>query len=341
MNQVNSPRVSLVVPCRNEAKYIEECVQSLEALDVPEGGLEIVIADGMSDDGTREILSKLTEIYGNLRMVDNIKRITPCGLNAGITAARGEIVVRIDAHSTYAKDYVTQCVRVLEESGADVVGGPWVAEGKTYLQRAIAAAFASPLAMGSARGHDDAYEGYVDTVYLGCWRRPYLVQVGMFDEEFVRNQDDELNLRIIMQGGKVFQSPTIRSVYYPRNSLRLLWRQYFQYGYWKIRVMQKHGRPASLRHLIPVSFVAVLVALALLSPFLAFARIALLAILGFYVLALILAGILAGRRDPSLIPALPVVIGTFQLSYGTGQLAGVWDFLVRRKGGRFTTLTRQ
>src|SRR5262249_37522272 len=142
-----------------------------------------------------------------------------------------------------------------EETGADKVGGPWVAEGKGYVGRAIAAAFQSPFAVGGARGHDPNYEGIVDLVYLGCWRRGVFDWFGLFDEELVRNQDDEFDLQLIRAGGTIWQSPRIRSWNQPRGSLRTLFLQYMQYGYWKVRVIQKHKIPASTRHLMPGGFV--------------------------------------------------------------------------------------
>src|SRR5262249_41018531 len=155
------------------------------------------------------------------------------GLNQAILAAQGEIIVRIDAHTEYAGDYITQCVQVLEETGADNAGGAWRTKADGFIAQAIALAFHSPFSAGGARSHDVDYEGCVDTVIYGCWRRQRLVELGMFDEELARNQDDELNLRITRNGGKIWQSSRIRSWYRPRASLMALLRQYSQYGYWK------------------------------------------------------------------------------------------------------------
>ncbi|MDA3963234.1 MAG: glycosyltransferase family 2 protein [Planctomycetota bacterium] len=249
--------VSIVIPCRNEADFIDGCLDSLLAQELSTGQeLEILVADGMSDDGTRGILVQRGAVDPRIRMIDNPGRIVSSGLNAAIAASTGEIVVRIDVHSTYAGDYVANCLRVLASSGADNVGGPWVARGRDAVSNAIAAAFASPVAMGGARGHDASYEGPVDTVYLGCWRRELFDRIGGFDEALVRNQDDEFNLRIHRSGGRVFQSPAIQSWYTPRSSLRRMARQYFQYGYWKVGVMRRHRLPASPRHLVPALFVA-------------------------------------------------------------------------------------
>ncbi|HXG24696.1 MAG TPA: glycosyltransferase family 2 protein, partial [Chthonomonadales bacterium] len=200
-HSLTEPRTSLILPCRNEAGHIEACLRSVLAFEPPPGGFEVIVVDGMSEDGTREIVEQLAAEDPRLRLLDNPERITPCALNRGIGAARGEIIVRIDAHTEYAADYLCKCLEVLSETGADNVGGPWVARGRTYLQRAIAAAFQSPFAVGGARGHKANYEGPVDTVYLGCWPRTVLEQIGLFDEELARNQDDELNFRLIRAGG--------------------------------------------------------------------------------------------------------------------------------------------
>ena len=296
--------ISVILPCRNEAASIEECIRSIFAQERLDGAIEVIVADGLSDDGTREIIGSLgdrrSETEGGgakrqersienriplgdgrwkaedgapnsqitpMHLIDNPARIVPTGLNAAIRAAQGDIIVRMDAHTEYASDYVCRCVEALEQSGADNVGGPWVAKGIGALSCAIAAAFQSPFAVGGARGHDPHYEGPVDTVYLGCWRWEAFERFGYFDEELVRNQDDEHNLRIIRGGGRIYQSPKIRSWYRPRGSLTALFKQYTQYGYWKVRVIQKHKLPASWRHLVPGAFVLTLSLLFLLSTF--------------------------------------------------------------------------
>jgi succinoglycan biosynthesis protein ExoA len=333
--------VSIVIPCRNEVRHIEDCLRSVLAFEPPPGGLEVIVADGMSDDGTRDLVTYIATQDPRVRLIDNPRRTTPCALNAGIRAARGEIIVRIDAHTEYATDYVKRCVEVLQDTGADNVGGPWVAHGRSYLQRAIAAAFNTAFAVGGARGHRREYAGPVDTVYLGCWRREMLERLGLFDEELVRNQDDELNFRLLRAGGRIWQSPEIRSWYTPRDRLGSLLKQYWQYGYWKVRVMQKHGAPASVRHLVPGGFAAALVVLAAAALFLPLARLLLAALLSAYLLPLIAAAVAtAASAGWSLLPALPVVFACYHLGYGFGFLFGTWDFLIRRASGRCVALTR-
>ena len=286
------PTVSVIVPCRNEKDYIENSIRSILAQEPPPGGFEVIVADGMSDDGTRDILKRLTEEDSRLRVVDNPERIIPAGLNSAIRAAHGKIIVRMDAHTDYAPDYVRQCFAVLHETGADNVGGPWIAEGKGFIGRAIAAAFQSAFAVGGALCHRSDYEGTLDTVYLGCWPIEVFERIGLFDEEFVRSEDDEFNLRLTRAGGKIWQSPRIKSWYHPRESLGSLLQQQVQYGYWKVRVIQKHKIPASIRHLIPGCFVLSLIFLALASPW---SRVALwgwIGLAGLYLLCNLAASIL-------------------------------------------------
>ena len=173
-----SPSVSIIVPCRNERDHIETCVRSILAQEPPSGDFEIIVADGISDDGTREILNRLAEEDSRLRIIDNPGRIVSTGLNAAIRIAKGKIIIRMDAHTEYAPDYVRQCVEVLQDSGADNVGGPWVAKGKGLMGQAIAAAFQSPFSAGGPCGHDPNYEGTLDTVYLGCWPRDVFNRIG-------------------------------------------------------------------------------------------------------------------------------------------------------------------
>jgi glycosyltransferase involved in cell wall biosynthesis len=337
------PAVSVVIPCRNEKDHIAACVRSILTQEEPPGGFEVIVADGMSDDGTRAVLDRLAEEDQRLRIIDNPGRIVSTGLNAAIKVARGRIIIRMDAHSEYAPDYVCQCVAVLQEIGADNVGGPWVAEGKGLVSWAIAAAFQSPFAVGGARGHNPSYEGVVDTVYLGCWPREIFSQIGFFDEELVRNQDDEFNLRLKRAGRIIWQSPRIKSWYRPRGSLKTLWRQYVQYGYWKVRVIQKHKIPASVRHLVPGGFVLSLILLPILSLWWPLAIWMWLGLVGLYGVCNIVASLLtAAHQGWILFPLLPLVFACYHFAYGYGFLRGVIDFVILRRGPRraYTELSR-
>ena len=327
------PAVSVIVPCRNEREHIEACVRSILAQQPPPGGFEIIVADGMSDDGTWDTLTRLAEEDPRVRVVDNPGRIVSTALNEGIRTARGGIIARMDAHTEYAPDYICQCLAVLHETGADNVGGPWVAKGDGFVGQAIAAAFQSPFAVGGARGHDPNYAGPVDLVYLGCWPRQVFDRIGLFDEELVRNQDDEFNLRQMLAGGKIWQSPRIKSWYKPRGSLGALFRQYMQYGYWRVRVIQKHKMPASLRHLVPGTFVLLFIMLALASPWWSLAAWSWLGLASAYVMGNVAASFLtAARCQWKFLPILPLVFACYHFAYGYGFLHGIWDFCILRRG---------
>jgi succinoglycan biosynthesis protein ExoA len=337
------PLVSVVIPCRNENTHIESCVRSMLSQERPEGGFELIVADGISDDGTREVLRRLAREEPLLQVLDNVGRIVSTGLNAAIKAARGQIIVRIDVHTSYAADYLRQCVATLRESGADNVGGPWSAVGDGYVGRAIAAVFHSPFGSGGARAHDLEYEGPVDTVYLGCWRRSVFERIGVFDEELVRNQDDELNLRLRRAGGMIWQSTRIKSWYRPRNSLAQLLQQYTQYGYWKVRVIQKHRVPASWRHLVPAAFVLTTLVLACASAVSSTASLGAEVVFGSYLLCTAVASVMTAlSTEGKLFPVLPAVFACFHLGYGYGFLRGVWDFVIwpRRPARRMSAISR-
>ena len=328
-------RVSVVVPCRNERGHIRAFLENLVAQERSGLECEFLIADGMSDDGTREILEEYAAKFPEIRVVDNPGRIVSTGLNAAIRAARGEIVVRMDVHARYAEDFLKSAVEVLEETGAENVGGPWQASGGGYLGRAIAAVFQSGFGSGGAASRKTDYEGPVDTVFLGCWRKETLERIGLFDEALVRNQDDELNYRLTKAGGVVWQSPKIRCWYEPRNSLRKLFWQYFQYGFWKVAVIRKHRLPARLRHVVPGLFVLVLAALgagwaATAAAGWAAARwlgALLAAQAGVYGVAALAAAVVAARRAGwELLPGILAAIPCFHFGYGLGFLAGLWHF---------------
>jgi succinoglycan biosynthesis protein ExoA len=309
----------------------------------PEGGMEVIIADGMSDDGTREILRKAWSTQPKIRVIDNPGKIVSTGLNAGIRAAEGSVILRMDAHTEYSPDYVRRCVELLQSTGADNVGGPARTKPGTYMERAIAAAYHSPFSVGGAKFHDVSYEGYVDTVTYGCWRKIAFERFGYFDEELVRNQDDEHNLRIIKGGGKVWQSPEIGSWYRPRGSLPALFKQYMQYGYWKVRVIQKHKFPASWRHLAPATFLLTLLLLVLTSAIYPPAEWLLVGALALYLLSILVASwFTAARTNRALLPVLPLVFACYHFGYGYGFLRGILDFVVLagRPTANFEKLTR-
>jgi succinoglycan biosynthesis protein ExoA len=347
--------ISVIVPCRNERKYIEPFLEAvLSQQRDPGWELEILVADGRSNDGTREILARAAR-GASVRLIDNPQGIVSTGLNAAIEASRGEIVIRMDVHTEYAPDYIRECVHALQYSGADNVGGPWVARGEGFVSGAIAAAFRMRFCTGGGRAHDPGYEGEVDTVYLGCWRREIFQRIGGFDPGLVRNQDDEFNFRLRRSGGRVWQTPRIRSSYSPRASLLALFRQYMQYGYWKTAVIRKHRALASWRHAVPALFVFGLVFLAGLwlvaaamhsAAVATVAGSALLILLMIYMLSVFASALfLYGSLPLRSWMILPAVIATYHFAYGSGFLIGAVS-PPRNSGGPsadsrfFTALTR-
>jgi len=330
----NAPRlVSVVVPCRNERAHIEEFLECLRRQVLPEGAAwEALVAEGRSADGSRFVLEREARRDPRIRVIDNPQGIVSTGLNRAIRQSRGEVIVRMDVHTRYAPDYIARCLAVLEETGADNVGGPVRTRARGAVQQAIAAAFHSPWFAGGGKSHDVAYEGEADTVAYGCWRREALDRAGLFDEELVRSQDSELNLRIRRRGGRVWQSPAIRSWYFPRSSLAGLARQHFQYGYWKCRLVRKSRAVPAWRQLVPPAFVAALVLLASLAFFFAAAAHCLagaLAAYGFVVLAASVesAGRAGGWRARVLLPAVFVQV---HVCWGAGFWRALFDAVLRR-----------
>ena len=323
---MNGIKFTIVSACRNEASHIAALLASIEQQKLEGVGWEAILADGMSTDGTREYLDKFTKDNPRFRVIANPQRIVSTGLNAAIQAAHGEIIIRMDAHTAYDENYCAKCIETLLATCADNVGGPARTRVKGVLARAVAAAYHSRFSTGGAHFHDVNYEGYVDTVTYGCWRKETLERLGMFDEALVRNQDDELNLRIIRNGGKVWQNPAIISWYSPRPNIPALFRQYFQYGFWKVHVIRKHRRPGSWRHLVPAAFIVLNVALlvaGIAGLLLGAAWLMLLwmALFGTYAAANLLASLVAAKNEGwDTLPYLPLVFGAYHISYGSGFL---------------------
>lgn len=332
------PFVSVVMPIRNEAAYIEGGLRAVLRQDYPHDRMEVLVADGMSTDGTREVVCDLAVGAGpRVRLIDNPGRIVPTGLNAAISGAVGEVIVRVDGHCEIAPDYVRRCVGLLASGEAGGVGGPIETVGETTLARAIAAAMSSAFGVGgSAFRTVKNRQMFTDSVAFPAYRRDVLERVGPYDEELVRNQDDEYNYRLRKLGGRLLLSPLIRSKYYSRASVRSLWRQYFQYGYWKVRVMQKHPAQMCARQFVPALFVLGVCSTLLLA---AAARTAvgvapLASVAAAYLVANGAASIFLARRERRwlYLPLLPLIFATLHFSYGLGFLTGLVKFRDRWRG---------
>jgi len=329
LRRASIPSVTAVVPCRNEAAYIETCLRSLLDQEEPPGGIEVLAVDGLSEDGTREIITRLAAQDSRLTLVDNPRRITPCGMNVGIRASRSPYVAILGAHAEYARDYLRQVVLVLDDR-PDVAcaGGPIESRGRSLFGRATALAMSHPLGVGNAKHRFPQYEGYAEGACYPVFRKAVIEKLGLYDERLLRNQDDELNLRLAQAGERVYLTPKARSVYYVRDTPGALFRQYFDYGLWRVAVLRKHGRVASLRQLVPAGLV-VACALSLGAPLVVPApwSLLLLAVPAAYATGLLAGGIAAGRKHGRRLGArFPAAVAILHWAYGLGFLTGLPRF---------------
>ncbi len=340
----SQPLVSVIVPCRNEGRWIAACLQSILDNDYPKDRLEILVVDGMSTDDTPAVVESMAAQHPQLRLVPNEKKITPTALNRGIAAAKGGIIVRMDAHVEYPHNYISSLVALLQQSGADNVGGicRTLPAGDTAMAKAIALGMSHPLGVGNSHFRIGSNEDrWVDTVPFGCYRREVFDRIGTFDEELVRNQDDELNLRLIKHGGRILLSPRVVCNYFARDSLSKLWRMYYQYGYFKPLVVRKVGGVMTLRQLAPPLFVlclfgsalAALISAAVLPfPWKLIAPVGFALVAGSYSLAIGTCAIASvAKHGIATAVALCGVFPALHISYGLGYLRGVVEFLILRR----------
>jgi glycosyltransferase involved in cell wall biosynthesis len=317
--------ISVVAPVRNEGLNVDHFVRDVAAQDF-DGEVEVLVADGNSQDGSPGRLTRAAKAAGlNLRVLNNPAGWVSQGLNACIRKARGDLIVRLDCHSRYPDDYLRRCAELSDKTGAWNVGGRLVPTGTTPTERAVACAMDSPFGgIGWTRA---ARSGPVetDTVTFGAFRPEAFGRAGLFDETLKRNQDDELNLRLRRAGGRIVLDPEITVLYRPRGSLAGVWRQYYEYGFWKVSVMLKHRRVLTLRGMAPLMLVLATLVLIVASARFPLAR---------YLLALqwVLYGFAAGafaarsvrKRGESwrLMPRVVAAFPAFHLAYGSGQAVG-------------------
>ena len=327
------PMVSLLVAMRNEEAHIGATLRSIFAQDYPADRLEVRVYDGASTDRSREIAEALCA-GRQLATVSPNPRITQAaGWNLGIDEAQGDVVGIVSAHCELAPDYVSLAVETLERTGADMVGGLMRAVGEGDLGEAVAVATSTPFGVGNARFHFTEVEEEVDTVYQGFCRAETYRRL-RFDEEMVRDQDDELSYRLLDQGGRIVCNPAIRSSYRNRSTFRSLWKQYYQYGFWKVRVMQKHPDQVRARQLVPPVFVAAVAGSALAAPFTTVGRVSVIGLLAAYGAANLAASVAAGRSERRLIRLLPLTYTTLHVAYGSGYLAGLAHFWRTRRAAQ-------
>ncbi len=330
MDAQRLPFVSIIMPIRNEANFIQRAIRSILNNDYPADKMEVIVADGCSDDGTWEIVDKMSVADPRVIPIENKGRIVSTGLNAGLKVSRGQIFIRIDGHAEIPRDFIKKSVTCLaQHPDAWVVGGYWNTVSSGYVGKVIAAATQSPAGVGNARHRLGNFDGWADTVAYGAHHKWILEKVGDFDEELVRNQDDEFNMRIRLAGGKIWISSDIVSTYYSRSSMKKLWRQFFQYGFWRIRTLQKHGKPAAFRQIIPLLFVCSLVVLALAGLVSEIFWWILAGTLGLYALGLLYGTIHVGKQAGWRYSLLaPLVFAILHFAYGLGSLWGIVRFVV-------------
>jgi len=324
------PRVSIIVPCRNEQATIRQLLEAIYQQTYPHTDMEVVIADAISDDATREQISDFQNEHPDLCLcvVDNAARTIPSGINCAIQASIGEIIIRMDAHSRPYPNYVEGCLAALDAGLGDNVGGIWEIKpgGKSWIAESIAVAAAHPLGVGDAGYRIGAQASAVDTVPFGAFRRELIENIGLFDESLLSNEDYEFNTRIRQSGGRVWLDPEIITIYYARSTLGDLARQYWRYGYWKLRMLRRYPDTLRWRQGLPPLFVASLLGLGLLSWWPPVTWLLALEIV-LYGTVLLLAGLLSALRHRRiyLFIGLPLAIATMHLAWGSGFL---WSLIM-------------
>ena len=327
------PSISIILPVRNEGKYFKHALNSVFTQDYPHHHIEILIVDGMSTDNTRNIIEEYQKFYDRVHILDNPGLIVPKGMNIALCRAKGDIIIRVDGHCVIAPDYVKNCVKHLMATGIDGVGGPMRTIGEDSISATIALAMSSPFGVGNSAFRIPFKKTMlVDTIPFPAYTRKIIKQAGFYDEELIRNQDDEYNYRIRELGGKLLLAEDVRSKYHSRGSFRKLWWQYFQYGYYKVRVLQKHPRQMSFRQFIPPLFVLGLLASLTLTILSYRGWVVSLSVVGAYMTANLFASIItAAQKGWNHLSRLPFSYVIIHLSYGSGFLVGLFRFWNRWK----------
>jgi succinoglycan biosynthesis protein ExoA len=328
------PLVSIIVPCYNEQATIRLLLEALYEQIFPRDEMEVVIADGLSTDSTLQEISAFQRRFPDfcVRVVENAKRNIPAGLNRAIAAAKGEIIVRLDAHSIPRHDYVARCVKALDRGLGENIGGIWEIRpgGQGWVSRGIAAAGSHPLGVGDAHYRYSEHARAVDTVPFGAFRASLIQRIGPYDETLLTNEDYEFNTRIRQSGGRIWLDPAIRAIYFARPDLKSLAEQYWRYGFWKARMLLRYPRSLRWRQALPPVFVLSLLIFTLLSPWFLLPRLALVVELVSYTLALFAAGvqIAARQKDFSLILSVILAMATMHLTWGSAFL---WSLVFNRE----------
>lgn len=329
--------VSVIIPCYNEQSTIRLLLQALYQQNYPRQEIEIIIADGLSTDRTRQEIESFQTEFPNIsiKVVDNLRRTIPAGLNQALKAARGYYVVRLDAHSVPRPDYISRCIQALEAGFGENVGGVWEIQParNDRMARAIAAAAAHPLGVGDAHYRFTGQAQLVDTVPFGAFRRELVNRLGGYDETLSTNEDYEFNVRIRQAGGKIWLDPQIKSTYFARPTLTALSQQYWRYGYWKGRMLLRYPGSLRWRQALPPLFVLGIIASGILAPWLGIARLAFFIVAVLYLTILILASVRSAVKssDPALLLGIPLAIATMHFSWGVALIWSILSYPFARK----------
>ncbi len=329
MPEGDFPLVSIIIPCLNEVKHIRDVLDSILAQRYPLDSLEVLIADGLSKDGTREIIAEYSRKQPFIRLLDNPTKSESIGMNIGIRHSRGDIILRMDAHTTYDLSYVPMCVKALREYDADIVGGIWktVPQEDTLLGKAISQAVSNRFGVGNAYYRTDEIKEprYVDGVPYGAFWKAYIEKIGLYDERFHRSEDAELYNRVRRAGGKILLVPGIIAYYRARSNLKSFSRHIFANGYLITNYLKIGVVAFYWRHLVPLFFVSAVLASAALAIVHPMFLWILLGTLGAYYLANLLVSlrVTASQRDPRYLVMMPLVFTMLHWSYGLGSLWGL------------------
>ena len=331
----NTPYVSIIIPVRNEEIYISKCLNSILNQDYKKDKLEILIIDGMSEDGTvqkiRDFLGRSENNAINIRVLENLKLIVPCGLNIGIKESKGDYIIRMDAHTEYVSDYISKCIEWLNKTGAENVGGPIISlpGSDSFVAKAICLSLSHIFGVGNSKFRTSQKVEYVDTVTFGAWHKELFDKVGLFDERLARNQDIEFNARIRKNGGKIFLTPGIKSYYHCRSNLKGLWKQNFENGKWVVYTKKIAPYCLSWRHFVPLIFVLSLIISLFLTFFSSLFIILFLIAAGSYILAnLFFSALISIKSGIKFFIIMPAVFATLHFSYGLGA---IWGLITLRK----------
>lgn len=322
----NPTQISVIIPCRNEEEYIEDCLVSLLGQNGLTGKIEILVVDGMSTDNTRNIVNGFAKENLQIKLLNNPSLFTPHAMNIGIKESEGEYIAILGAHTKYSEDYLAKCINLMNEHpDAICVGGPITSYGNSSFGRATALAMSSKIGVGNAKHRFSDYEGYAEGACFPVFKREVFNQVGLYDENLIRNQDDEFNFRMHKQNLKVYLSHKIKSTYFVRDTPKELFKQYFAYGLWRVVVIKKHRMPRSLRQVVPVSFFMLMFLLILVSPFIPFnTLITSLTLPIIYFLFLVLFGLGLSKNHGLKIGLLfPLSVFIMHFSYALGFSVGI------------------